>query len=63
MAEIIRTSPEETREKVSSGKALLVCAYDDDDKFSRLHLDGAISLRRFKLRQDALSKDQEIIFY
>jgi len=63
MAEPIRISAEETQWKVTSGKALLVCAYDNDDKFGRMHLQDAISLRDFKSRLAALPKDQEIIFY
>ncbi|MFQ6078030.1 MAG: rhodanese-like domain-containing protein [Thermodesulfobacteriota bacterium] len=63
MAEPIRISPEEVRRKVTSGSALLVCAYDDDEKCKMLHLEGAISLTEFKCELSALPKDQEIIFY
>ena len=63
MSEIIRISPEEAREKVSDGKALLVCAYDSDEKFAKFHLEGAISLADFKGMADELQKDQQIILY
>ena len=63
MAEIERVSPEETREKVKSGKAFLVCAYESDEKFAQVHLKGAMSLSAFKEKIGTLSKDQEIIFY
>ena len=63
MTEPVRISPEEVRKKVISGSALLVCAYDDEEKFHRLHLEGAISLQEFKSRLGALSMDHEIIFY
>jgi len=33
MREPVRISPQEARQKVISGQALLVCAYDDADKF------------------------------
>jgi hypothetical protein len=48
---------------VKSGKALLVCGYDDDAKFKALRLEGALSLKEFETRLPKLSKDQEIIFY
>lgn len=63
MAEAIRISPEEARRKVSSGPALLVCAYEDDEKCRRLHLEGAMFLAEFRSKLPALPKDQEIIFY
>jgi hypothetical protein len=63
MAEPIRISPEEVRQKVTSGSALLVCAYDDEEKCKQLRLEGAIPLREFQSKLSALPKDQEIIFY
>ncbi len=63
MAEPIRISPEEARRKVTSGSALLVCAYEDDEKCKKLHLEGAIFLTELKPKLSALPKDQEIIFY
>lgn len=63
MAESIRVSPEEVRQKAASGSALLVCAYDDDEKFKRIHLEDAISLEEFRSKLSTLSKDQEIVFY
>jgi rhodanese-related sulfurtransferase len=63
MAETFRISPEEVRKKVTSGTALLVCAYDDDKKFIQVHLDGAIPLSEFRSKLPCLDKDHEIIFY
>ncbi|NIQ36998.1 MAG: ArsR family transcriptional regulator [Proteobacteria bacterium] len=63
MDEPIRISPEEARTKVTSGGALLVCAYDDDEKFRLVHLEGAISHGQFKSTLSSLSKDQEVILY
>lgn len=63
MSEVMRIPPEEARQKVLAGQALLVCAYADDAKFSRHHLDGAIPLSAFQAGIDGLSRDQEIIFY
>ena len=59
----MRISPKEARDKVTSGSAMLVCAYDNEDKFAANHLEGAISLRDFRARLSSLSKDKEIIFY
>jgi hypothetical protein len=63
MTTFSRLSPQKVRDKVTSGEALLVCAYDNEDKFRKNHLDGAISLAAFKARLSSLSEDQEIIFY
>ena len=63
MTEPIRIPAEEARKKVTSGEAILVCAYEDEGKFRKMHLQDAISLQNFKTRLPALSKEQEIIFY
>ena len=63
MTEPIRISVEEARQKVRSGAAFLVCAYDDDEKFKNNHLLGAISLGEFRAKLPQLSTEQEIIFY
>ncbi len=63
MTESVRISPEEARKKVLSGEAMLVCAYEDEEKFKRSHLEGAVSLHEFKDKAVSLSREQEIIFY
>ena len=63
MAEPIRISPREVRDKVQAGSALLVCAYDDEEKFKNNFLEGAISFSEFKSRLPSLTNTQEIIFY
>ena len=63
MAEPKRITPEEVHQKLKTGKALLVCAYEDEEKFKKMHLHGAISFGEFKSKLPSLSKDQEIIFY
>lgn len=63
MAPVDRVAPEEVYPKVKAGETLLVCAYDDENKFRALHLDGAISLDDFRQRLPALSPEQEIVFY
>ena len=61
MAEPQRISPAEASEKSKSGKAFLVCAYDDEEKCKKIRLEGSMSLTDF--RSKSAPKDQEIIFY
>lgn len=63
MIEPKRVSPEEVHQKLIMGKALLICAYEDEGKFKKVHLQGAISLNEFESKLPSLSKDQEIVFY
>jgi rhodanese-related sulfurtransferase len=63
MAEPERISPEEVNKKLKAGTVLFVCAYEDEEKFRMMHLEGAISFSEFKKRLPSLSKDQEIVFY
>lgn len=63
MADIERISVEEARRKVKASQALLVCAYDDDEKYRRVNLEGSISLGAFQARLGAVPKTKEIIFY
>lgn len=63
MAEPQRITPEEVYKKVKSGITLLVCAYEDEAKFKKMQLEGAISLNEFKSKLPSLPKHQEIIFY
>jgi len=63
MSEPNRVTAEEVYDKLKSGKVLLVCAYEDEEKFRKLQLEGAISFNAFKSKLPSLSKDQEIVFY
>jgi hypothetical protein len=63
MGEPKRVTSQEIYPKVQSGETLLVCAYDDDAKFRRLRLKGAISFAEFKFRLPTLPQDQGIVFY
>ena len=63
MNEVPRVTPEEIYPKLRSGAALLVCAYDNDAKFRRLQLEGAISLEEFTSLRPTLPRDREIVFY
>jgi hypothetical protein len=48
---------------VKSNSALFVCAYDDELKFRKFQLDGAISLSALRKQEATLDKNREIIFY
>jgi hypothetical protein len=63
MAEPKRITPEEVHQKLEAGKVLLVCAYEDESKFRRMRLQGAVSFNEFKSKIPSLPKDQEIVFY
>jgi hypothetical protein len=58
-----RVSPEIAYQKAESGQAVLVCAYDDDERCKRLKLDHAMTLYEFESNLMYLPVDKEIIFY
>jgi hypothetical protein len=53
----------EAWDNVIDGQAMLVCAYDSDEKFNKMRLQGAIPLSTFKDKLMSIEKDQMIIFY
>jgi hypothetical protein len=61
--DIIRVRPDDAHERVTAGKALLVCAYESDLAFKAAKLKGAISIQAFEALRPTLDKAQEIIFY
>ena len=63
MVEPKRISSEEVYQKLKGGKVLLVCAYEDEAKFGKMQLEGAISFNEFKTKLPSVAKDQEIVFY
>jgi uncharacterized protein (TIGR02284 family) len=64
MAGLVKRIPaREAHERVASGRAMLVCAYDSPEKFEHNHLEGAISLKDFESQASSIPKDREIIFY
>ena len=63
MGQATRIEPREARKKVESGEALLVCAYDDEQKCRQMHLEGAIHLQELEEKLPGIPKEQEIIFY
>ena len=63
MSRCERVSPESAQKKVRSRDALLVCAYQEDEQFRKMQLEGATSYSDFKKKVASIPKDQEIIFY
>ena len=63
MAEIRRIKPQEARDRVQAGKALLVCAYESEDMCGKMLLEGATTLGQLNERLSGIGKDQEIVFY
>ncbi len=63
MEEAQRITPEEARPKVKSGKAVLVCAYNDEEAFKKMMLEGAISYSEFFSCLPRYVKNLEVIFY
>ncbi len=55
--------PQEARDLVMRGEALLVCAYPEDRVFNRMRLEGAIPSTEFARRLPGLPSDRGIIFY
>jgi len=58
-----RVAVGEVYRRVTDGAALLVCAYDDDEKFRGVHLEGAVSMTEFKTKLSSIDKDTDIYFY
>ncbi len=64
VAKAERIDPVEAHRRLESDTgAMLVCAYDEPEKFYKYHLQGAISLAEFESELDSAPLDKEIIFY
>ena len=63
MSDIPRVTAAEIRDRVQSGDALLVCAYNSDEKFNANHLQGAVSSAEFQTMVPNLAKNKELVFY
>ena len=58
-----RVSVDTARREVEAGRALLVCAYDDESKCRQLRLENAIALHDLQRRVDSVPRNQTLIFY
>lgn len=63
IATVERIEPEQALRDMQKNGAILVCAYDNDEKFAKNHLEGALSLAELRARESALARDHELIFY
>jgi hypothetical protein len=64
VAEIERIEAGAARRRVAEHNALLVCAYEDDERCRAMRLDGgAVTMSEFRAMARELPRDQEIIFY
>jgi hypothetical protein len=61
--EIERIDPDLARSHIEDGEAMLVCAYDSEDKCRQYYLEGAIPVAEFERVKDSVAPDKEIIFY
>ncbi len=63
MAEVERVAVQDARRELSNGRALLVCAYEDEQKCGQMLAEGAITMGQLQSRLGGLPKGQELIFY
>ena len=61
--DVERVGVEEARPDVRAGRALLVCAYDDDKKCGKLRLEHSVSLHDLQRRVESVPRNQTLIFY
>ena len=61
--DVSRVSAAEVHQRVKKGQALLICAYDNDDKFAKMALEGAIPRSKFTDRLPRTPKNRQLIFY
>ena len=63
MATAERIDVSKAWQELMAGRALLVCAYEDEQKCAKMNLHGSINMAQFASKAAMLPKDQEIIFY
>jgi hypothetical protein len=63
MTEPQRITAQEARERAEQGGALLVCAYEDDEKCSKFQLAGSMTMNGLRQRLQDVPGDRELIFY
>ena len=64
-SEVPRISPEELKDRLDNGEAILVVDSRSPVEFETGHIAGAISVPSYEVesRLDELPRDQEIVFY
>jgi len=62
--DVPRISVKALRRKMTGGDpAFLVCAYETDDRFREMELEGAVSWPTFQSLLSSIPLDREIVFY
>jgi hypothetical protein len=62
--DVRRVSVREAHRRMSHEPGLLlVCAYDTEERFREMELEGALSWPAFQARLSSLPKEQEIVLY
>jgi hypothetical protein len=59
----VRISAADARQRVEAGQAVLVCAYDDDNKCRDAGVTGSITHKQFLAELPRVPKTREIIFF
>ncbi|MDQ3815771.1 MAG: ATP-binding cassette domain-containing protein, partial [Armatimonadota bacterium] len=62
LPDVPRISVDEARQKVATGRAMLVCVYENE-RYKKNALEGSIPLTEFESKLTSLPPQQEIIFY
>lgn len=60
--DVPRISVAEARQHALTGRALMICAYEDE-RCRKLMLEGALLLSELKAQLPDIAKDKELIFY
>jgi hypothetical protein len=63
MNDDLRIDVDVAREHSAARRALLVCAYDDDEKCRKMRIKGALTMREFRKSKTRVDKRDEIILY
>jgi hypothetical protein len=58
-----RISPQDAYRQLTSGQAILVCAFANETTCRTMMIERAITLKEFESRLPGVNKDQPIIFY
>jgi rhodanese-related sulfurtransferase len=61
--QLARTSTDGVKKKVRASEAILVCACEDDEKYTGNSFEGSAPQEGFKKKVIHLPKDREIVFY
>lgn len=63
MAGVPKIEPREAQQRLARGEAVLVCAYDDEERCRGLRLEGALTLGELQAREEDLREERDVVFY